>query len=247
VRLQKFIASCGTTSRRRAELLIQAGRVAVNGRVQRSLGSTIDPERDKVTVNGEEINVPVPLTILFNKPPGIITSTHDTHDRLTVMDLLPRSLKLRGVLPVGRLDQDTEGLLVLTNDGDLAHRITHPSYETEKEYDALVLGTPSPGGLARLEAGMILDGEKTSPARIVSVASALPEDLPEEHRKEACKRVRIVIHEGKKRQVRRMFEVIGNPVIRLRRLRIGGLSIGSVPEGQWRELAPAELKLLLGN
>lgn len=226
---------------------MQAGRVAVNGRVQRSLGSTIDPERDKVTVNGEEISLPQPLTILFNKPPGVITSTHDTHERLTVMDLLPRSLKLRGVLPVGRLDQDTEGLLVLTNDGDLAHRITHPRYETEKEYDALVLGTPSSGGLKRIEAGMSLDGEKTSPSRILSVDRPRLEDFPEGHEGEPCTRVRIVIHEGKKRQVRRMFEAIGNKVIRLRRLRIGGLSLGSLPEGQWRELGPDELKLLLGH
>ena len=221
--------------------------MAVNGRVQRSLGTTIDPEEDKVTVNGEEISLPAPLTILFNKPPGVITSTHDTHERLTVMDLLPRSLRLRGVLPVGRLDQDTQGLLVLTNDGDLAHRITHPRYETEKEYEALVLGTPSQGGLRRIEAGMILDGEKTSPARILSVSSPPPEGLPPEHVNEPCRMVRLVIHEGKKRQVRRMFEVIGNKVIRLRRLRIGGLSIGNLPEGQWREVGPDELKLLLGT
>ncbi len=233
MRLHKYIANCGYTSRRRAELLIQAGRVQVNGKVLKSLGTVIDPREDAVLVNGEEISPPEPMTIVFNKPAGIITSTHDTHDRLTVMDILPKSLRDRGVLPAGRLDQDTEGLLILTNDGDLGHHITHPRYETEKEYDALVAGTPAPAGLKRLEAGVRIEGEMTSPARIESV---VPEG--------AATRVRVVIREGKKRQVRRMFEAIGSDVLHLRRVRIGGLQLGDLPPGEWRELTEKEIKAL---
>ena len=236
MRLHKYIGNCGYTSRRRAELLIQAGRVAVNGKVLTSLGTTIHPGKDVITVNGEEIRPPEPLTIALNKPAGIITSTHDTHDRLTVTDILPRSLVLQGVVPAGRLDQDTEGLLILTNDGDLAHRITHPSFETEKEYEAQVNGAPGPEGLRRLETGVRIEGEMTAPARITSVA---PEG--------AATRVRIVIREGKKRQVRRMFEAIGHPVLHLRRLRIGGLCLGDLPVGEWRALGEGELGLLVGR
>lgn len=230
MRLHKYIANCGYTSRRRAELLIQAGRVQVNGKVLTSLGTTVYPDRDVVRVNGEVIAPPEPLTIIFHKPAGIITSTHDTHDRLTVMDILPRSLRDRGVLPAGRLDQDTEGLLVLTNDGDLAHRITHPSFETEKEYEALVSGSPSSDGLRRLETGIRIEGEITAPARVESV-----------EREGSNHRVRLVIREGKKRQVRRMFEAIGHPVIYLKRVRVGGLELGELPTGEWRELTAPEL------
>jgi 23S rRNA pseudouridine2605 synthase len=236
VRLHKYIANCGYTSRRRAELLIQAGRVAVNGRTVTSLGATIRPGRDEVVVNGEVVSPPEPLTIAFNKPPGIITSTHDTHDRLTVMDILPRRLRLLGVLPAGRLDQDTEGLLVLTNDGDLAHRITHPRYETEKEYDVLVEGRLTPKGIGRLEKGIVLDGEMTSPSRITVRGEEA-----------GATRATVVIHEGKKRQVRRMFEAIGAKVTSLRRVRIGGLRLGELPAGEWRELSAAEIAALTGG
>jgi 23S rRNA pseudouridine2605 synthase len=173
---------------------------------------------------------------MLNKPAEIITSTHDTHERLTVMDLLPRRLHSQGILPAGRLDLDTEGLLVLTNNGDLSHRITHPRYETEKEYDALVAGRPTAAGLSRLETGVRIEGEMTSPARIESVK---PEN--------SATRVRLVIREGKKRQVRRMFESIGNKVIHLRRVRIGKLLLGNLPLGVWRELEEKEIEKLLGG
>jgi 23S rRNA pseudouridine2605 synthase len=236
MRLHKYIANCGYTSRRRAELLIQAGRVTVNGRAVTSLGATVRPGRDKVLLNGEEVAPPEPLTIVLNKPPGIITSTHDTHERLTVMDILPRRLRQLGILPAGRLDQDTEGLLVLTNDGDLGHRITHPRYETEKEYEALVDGRPTPKGIARLEKGIVLEGEMTSPARITLLGA-----------EGGATRARVIIHEGKKRQVRRMFEAIGTKVIALRRIRIGGLRLGDLPTGEWRELSLGEIKALTGG
>lgn len=207
----------------------------MNGKVLTSLGTTVDPSREKVLVNGDEIALPPPLTILFHKPAGIITSTHDTHDRLTVMDVLPRRFRDLGVLPAGRLDQDTEGLLVLTNDGDLGHQITHPRYETEKEYEALVAGRPGRSAIERLEKGIRIDGEMTAPARVAAVE---PEG--------DGARVRIIIHEGKKRQVRRMLEAVGHPVRRLRRTRIGGLQLGELPAGEWRELTPEEIRTLTG-
>lgn len=233
MRLHKFIANCGYTSRRRAELLIQAGRVTVNGKVRTSLGTTIDAGADRVEVNGERISLPPPTTIILNKPAGLITSTHDTHDRLTVMDVLPRGLTSLGVLPAGRLDQETEGLLVLTNDGDLAHRITHPSYETEKEYEAVVDGRPDKAAQERLAKGIWIEGEKTAPARVLSVK---PEG--------EGSRVRIVIHEGRKRQVRRMLETVGHPVRHLKRIRIAGLSLGDLPVGSWRKLNHEEIEAL---
>jgi 23S rRNA pseudouridine2605 synthase len=232
MRLHKYIANCGYCSRRRAELLIQAGRVKVNGKVVERLGTSVFPG-DSVTINDEPIALPEPLAIIFNKPAGIITSTHDTHERLTVMDYLPRSLRDHGVLPVGRLDQDTEGLLILTNDGDLNHRITHPRHETEKEYAALVSGRPAPAALRRLEQGVEIDGERTSPARIERVEPKGERTL-----------VHIVIGEGKKRQVRRMFAAIGHEVLELRRIRIGGLTLGDLPLGAWRKLGDEEIAAL---
>ena len=242
MRLHKFIANCGYTSRRRAELLIQAGRVRVNGNVLTSLGATVDVRRDKVTVNGDEISLPPSLTIVLNKPPRLITSTHDTHDRLTVMDILPKRMRSLGVLPVGRLDQDTEGLLILTNDGDLSHRIAHPSFETEKEYEAVVSGRPSQEALRRFQSGVRIEGEMTAPAQVLSLESLEPGG--------DSSRIRVVLHEGKKRQVRRMFEAIGHKVVHLKRVRIGGLSLGDLPVGEWRELNPEEilaLQALAGN
>jgi len=230
MRLHKFIANCGYTSRRRAELLIQAGRVTVNRKVLTSLGSSVK-ESDVVEVNGEVVRLPEPRTIVLHKPPGVITSTHDTHERLTVMDILPRSLRDAGVLPVGRLDQDTEGLLILTNLGDLNHRITHPSFEIEKEYEALVAGQPSREALRRLETGVVIDGRRTSPARVLDASPA-----------SGGTSVRLVIHEGRKRQVRRMCSVIGHEVLRLRRLRVAGIELGDLPIGAWRALEARELE-----
>ncbi len=233
VRLHKFIANCGYTSRRRAELLIQAGRVTVNGKLVTSLGAMVDPARDKVAVNGEAIALPRPCTIMFHKPAGVITSTHDTHERLTVMDYLPKSVRDRGVLPVGRLDLDTEGLLILTNDGDLAHAISHPSHEIEKEYEAFVSRVPDARAITALENGVRIEGHWTAPARVLEVR-----EIP------GGANVRIVIHEGKKRQVRRMFEAVGHEVLRLRRVRIAGVSLGDLAPGDWRELTPEEIQAL---
>jgi 23S rRNA pseudouridine2605 synthase len=152
------------------------------------------------------------------------------------MDLLPRSLRQQGVLPAGRLDRDTAGLLVLTNIGDLSHRITHPRYETEKEYEALVQGRPTPEKLRELERGIRLEGEQTAPARAKAV-----EPRGEETR------VVLVIREGKKRQVRRMSQAIGHEVLELVRVRVGGLKLGDLPPGEWRELTPREVNALTGG
>jgi pseudouridine synthase len=233
MRLHRFIGLCGHTSRRRAELLVEAGRVEVNGKVITRIGSIVNPRRDVVSVNGERIVPPEPLTILFNKPTGIITSTHDTHNRLTVMDLLPGSIVGRGVQPVGRLDLDTEGLLVLTNDGDLSHRVTHPRFETEKEYIALVRGHPAASAVRRLEEGVRIEGQRTAPARI-EVIKKLANTTE----------MRLVIHEGKKRQIRRMYELIDSKVLELKRVRVGDLRLGNLASGTWRKLSNEEIAKL---
>jgi len=236
VRLHKYIANCGYTSRRRAELLIQAGRVLVNDRVVQELGTSIRPGRDRVIINGDLVVPPEKITIMLNKLPGFISSTHDTHDRLTVMDLLPRRMRQLGVVPVGRLDQDTTGLLILTNDGDLNHRITHPRYEIEKEYLVETREKPPVEALRRIETGIFLDGEKTAPARVLEIQP-----------QKTSARLRVVISEGRKRQIKKMFGAVGHPVISLSRIRIGGLKLGKLPVGSWRELQPGEIRALVGK
>ena len=229
MRLHKFIAACGYTSRRRAELLIQAGRVKVNGKSLMSLGTTVKKE-DVVAVNGEIVILPDPKTILFNKPPGIITSTHDTHERLTVMDYLPPALIDIGVLPIGRLDRETEGLLLLTNVGELNHRITHPSFEIEKEYVALINGKPAKEALKKLAAGVKIENHTTAPAKILKTVADGNNT-----------QVVLVIHEGKKRQIRRMFEAVGYKVLRLARTRGGNILLQGLAPSAWRDATPREL------
>src|SRR5207244_3450700 len=195
-RLQKVLARAGVGSRRTNEMLIAEGRVTVNGEVA-VLGRRVDPVHDRVALDG--VPVVVDATIVhwvLNKPAGYVTSAHDTHGRPTVLDLVPGEPR---VFPVGRLDMDTEGLLLLTNDGDLAHRLTHPSFGVDKEYLAHVEGTPSTAAVTRLRHGVELEDGPTAPAK----AALLDKSL-----------LRIVIHEGRKRQVRRMCEAIGHPVIR---------------------------------
>ena len=240
LRLHKYIANCGYTSRRRAELLILAGRVQVNGKVVDTLGHTMDSDRDEIVVNGDRVVPPPRETILFHKPTAVITSTHDTHDRLTVMDILPKRFRETGVFPVGRLDQNTEGLLILTNDGDLHHRITHPRHEIDKEYAADVRGRPTAPDLKRFESGIVLDGRKTAPAEVIGMERVTTAGAEE------VSRVTVVIREGRKRQVRLMFEALGHPVLRLRRVRIGKLVLGDLPAGAWRKLGDEEIRSLLG-
>ncbi len=231
IRLHKFIANSSELSRRTAERWIAAGRVTLNGEVVDRLGIVIE-EGDEVCIDGRPIRALPRVTIALHKPCGVLTTTRDPQGRPSVLDLLPSELRTQGVVPVGRLDFDTSGLLVLTNDGELGHRITHPSFETEKEYAAVVRGAPSADALARLERGVDIGDERpTSRARVARVT-------PGTH----STRVEIVIHEGRKRQLRRMFDAIGHPVLELSRTRIGSLRLGDLAEGAWRELGPGDLR-----
>jgi 23S rRNA pseudouridine2605 synthase len=217
-RLQKVLAAAGLGSRRACEELIAEGRITVDGEVA-ELGRRVDPDSALVAVDG----VPVPVRPglvhnLLNKPAGVVSTASDPQGRPTVVGLVPGEPR---VFPVGRLDTDTEGLLLLTNDGDLAHRLTHPSFGVEKEYLAEVEGTPNRGTLRRLRQGVVLDDGPTAPARVGLVAPTA---------------VRIVIHEGRNRQVRRMLALVGHPVVRLVRTRIGPLADRGLAPGQWRHL-----------
>jgi 23S rRNA pseudouridine2605 synthase len=225
-RLQKVLARAGFGSRRKCDDLIGAGRVTVNGEVA-LLGRRVDPDHDEVTVDGVATSVrPGLVHYLLNKPLGVISTASDPQGRPVVVDLVPAEPR---VFPVGRLDADTTGLLVLTNDGGLAFRLTHPSMGVEKAYLAEVEGSPSPGALRRLREGVELDDGPTSAARV----SLTPPNL-----------VRLVLHEGRNRQVRRMMEAVGHPVLRLARYRIGPLSDASLSPGEWRPLALAEVRAL---
>jgi 23S rRNA pseudouridine2605 synthase len=225
-RLQKILARAGIGSRRVCEDLIDAGRVTVNGSVAR-LGDRADPEHDEIAVDGVPVGTREGLVVyLLNKPAGVITTAADTHGRPKVVDLVPERPR---VVPVGRLDADTEGLLLLTNDGTLTHRITHPSFGVEKEYLAEVEGRPSRGALRRLREGVELDDGMTAPAQASLLAPSM---------------IRLVIHEGRNRQVRRMCEAVGHPVTRLVRTRIGPLRDHHLAPGEWRELTQDEVRAL---
>ncbi|HEX9260602.1 MAG TPA: pseudouridine synthase [Acidimicrobiales bacterium] len=225
-RLQKVLAQHGYGSRRVCEELIEAGRVSVNGEVA-PLGRRVDVEHDRVEVDGHPVGIrPGLVTYLLNKPAGVVSTAKDTHGRPTVVELVPREPR---VFPVGRLDADTEGLLLLTNDGDLAHQLTHPSFGVEKEYLAHVRGVPKAGSLRRLRDGVELDDGTTAPARVSQPTPGV---------------LRITIHEGRNRQVRRMCEAVGHPVERLVRVRIGPLRDRDLAPGQWRTLTVKELRAL---
>jgi len=225
-RLQKVLARAGLGSRRVCEDLIDAGRVTVNGEVAR-LGARVDAEVDRVEVDGTPIGVREGLAYyLLNKPAGVVTTASDPLHRPTVVEMVPREPR---VVPVGRLDADTEGLLLLTNDGDLTHRITHPSFGVDKEYLAEVEGRPGRGVVRRLREGIELSDGMTAPAE----ASLVPPNV-----------IRLVIHEGRNRQVRRMCEAVGHPVVRLVRVRIGPLRDSHLRPGQFRELTLDEVRSL---
>lgn len=222
-RLQKALARAGLGSRRACEDLIADERVTVNGAVA-SLGDRVDPEADEVAVDGVVVGVrPGLVHYLLNKPAGVVTTADDPQGRPTVIELVPADPRVH---PVGRLDLDTEGLLILTNEGELTHRLTHPSFGVDKEYLAEVEGAPSRGALRRLREGVELDDGLTAPARV----SLLGDHL-----------LRITIHEGRNRQVRRMCDAIGHPVVRLVRTRIGPLTDRTLAPGEWRDLTGEEV------
>jgi 23S rRNA pseudouridine2605 synthase len=225
-RLQKILARAGLGSRRTAEALIAAGRVRVNGEVA-NLGDRADPETDRIEVDGAVVGVrPGLVHYLLNKPVGVVTTASDPQGRLTVVGLVPAEPR---VFPVGRLDAETEGLLLLTNDGELAHRLTHPSFGVDKEYLAEVEGRPTRGALRRLREGVDLEDGRTAPARVSLVGDRL---------------LRITIHEGRNRQVRRMCDAVGIPVRRLVRVRIGPIADRRLAPGEWRALEQDEVRAL---
>jgi 23S rRNA pseudouridine2605 synthase len=224
MRLNAYLARAGVASRRRADDLIKAGRVRVNGapgELNTAVGS-----RDVVEVDGERVR-PQKLTyVLLHKPAGVVTTAQDPHGRRTVVDLIDRR---PGIVPVGRLDADTTGALLLTNDGQLAHRLAHPRYEVDKVYVAEVEGRPGPDALRRLTEGVELEDGRSAPARV---------------RRLAPSRVELTIHEGRKHQVKRMLEAVGHPVVRLHRSRYAGLTADDLAPGESRELTSEEVAVL---
>ena len=233
-RLQKIISRAGVASRRKAEELIVKGRVQVNGRVVKELGSRADSRKDTISVNGRRIEPEQPrMVVLMNKPDGYITSLRDPEGRPTVARLVD-NIPVR-LYPVGRLDYHTEGLLILTNDGDLAQKIEHPSHAISKVYVAKVKGIPEPTKLKKLREGIHLEGKKTLPATIEIL----------ETRKNAW--IEITIREGRQNQIRNMFEAIDHPVIKLKRVAIGGLRDDRLKPGEFRFLKPKEIQLVFGR
>ncbi|HSE42178.1 MAG TPA: pseudouridine synthase [Acidobacteriota bacterium] len=232
VRLQKILSQAGVTSRRKAEEFIRQGRVRVNGKVIYELGTKADPDRDEIHFDGKKIEPKQPrISVLLNKPDGYITSLRDPEGRPTVAKLVD-NLPVR-LYPVGRLDYHTEGLLILTNDGELAQQIEHPSHQIEKVYLAKVKGIPHPNELKRLREGIVIEGRKTLPATIKIV----------ETRKNAW--IEVVIREGRQNQIRKMFDVIGHPVLKLKRIAIGSLRDDNLKPGEYRMLKSSEIRRLL--
>lgn len=224
MRLNAYLARAGIASRRASEEVIRAGRVTVNGR-RAGLATVVQPG-DRVEVDGELIE-PEPLAyVLLHKPAGVVTTARDPQGRPTVVGLVDHEQRL---VPVGRLDADTTGALLLTNDGLLAHRLMHPRYEVEKVYVAEVEGRPGPEALQRLTEGVVLDDGPTAPALARSLGPG---------------RVELTLHEGRKHQVKRMLEAVGHPVSRLHRTRYAGLDLQGLPAGRWRELSAGEIERL---
>jgi 23S rRNA pseudouridine2605 synthase len=224
MRLNAYLARAGVASRRKADELIKAGRVTVNGvpgRLNTFVGAS-----DAVAVDGTAVAAQALAYVLLHKPAGVVTTASDPHARRTVLDLVDHPAR---VVPVGRLDADTTGVLLLTNDGPLAHRLAHPRYGVEKVYEAEIDGDPADDALERLRAGVELDDGRTAPAQVRRLGRG---------------RIELVLHEGRKHQVKRMLAAVGHPVRRLRRSRYAGLTADGLAPGQWRELTRAEVARL---
>lgn len=239
-RLQRYLARCGVASRRACEEIIASGRVTVNGQPVTKLGTVVDPVQDRVEVDGKYVTPEKRMAYLaLNKPRGVLTSASDSRGRTVVTDLLP-GVEER-VFPVGRLDMDSEGVLLLTNDGELAYRLTHPRYSVPKTYLVTVSGDPDHAAIERLRRGVDLDDGTTSPAEVSRyvgrkhkvVGSGTPHS-----------QWLVTIHEGRKRQVRRMFDAIGHRVHRLVRIRFGPIHLGKLSPGAFRHLRPEEVEQL---
>ncbi len=232
-RLQKILSRAGVASRRGAEVVMQQGRVTVNGSVVRELGSKADIATDDVRVDGVRIKPPQePVYLLLNKPKGVVTTRHDPEGRQTVMDLVPR---VAGLFPVGRLDVTTEGLILLTNDGAFAERVSHPRYEVARVYQAKVRGVPDTRALERMRRGVSVEGERMAvdDARVVEADNNAW--------------VEVTLHEGKHHEVKRLLEAVGHPVSKLRRVALGPLTVRGLEPGAFRALTPREVKLLMAG
>lgn len=229
-RLQKILSQAGVASRRASEQLMLEGRVTVNGTTVRELGTKADPAADDIRVDGRRVKLPERHRyVLLNKPRGYVTTRSDPQKRPTVVDLVAIR---EYIYPVGRLDFDSEGLLILTNDGDLAARLTHPRHGVHRVYEARVLGIPDTHDLQRLSRGIVIEGRRTEPAQV----ELLPGKRNDEHAT-----LRITLQEGRNRQVRNMCEAIGHPVDRLKRVAIGPIRDNRLKPGQWRELTRDEV------
>ncbi len=230
MRLQKYLAHCGVASRRKSEELIQQGLITVNGQVVTEMGYKVTVGKDEVTFKGKLV-VPEKqkLYIMLNKPEGVITSSNDQFNRKTVIDLVATDYR---IYPVGRLDYDTSGLILLTNDGEFANQMMHPKYKIPKTYHALVKGSPTQVEIESFEKGLLIDGSYTHPASL----KILKEDT--------LSLLEIIISEGRNRQVRKMCDVIGHPVRHLKRVAFGNILLGSLKEGHWRYLTVAEINEL---
>ena len=232
-RVQKLMSAAGYCSRRQAEELLRQGRVDVNGTIA-ALGDQADPETDLICVDGTPVSmVTEERVLLLNKPPGVISSCHDPQGRRTVLDLIPSDLR-RGLHPVGRLDADSRGALLLSNQGDLTLRLTHPRYAHSKTYRVTVTGTPDHSKLEQWRQGLELDGSHTLPADIRLIQSRKRHSVLE-----------VILREGRNRQIRRIASLLGHPVVDLQRIAIGGLALGSTAEGCWRELSRQEWRGLI--
>jgi 23S rRNA pseudouridine2605 synthase len=235
IRLNKFLALAGVASRREADKLISEGRVSVNGKIVDILGTQVDGEKDRIELDGKRIKAPPSdIYLMLNKPPGYLVTAKDPFQRPTIMDLLP-NLKNR-VFPVGRLDFDSEGLVLLTSDGELAYRLMHPRFQVIKEYRVRVNAKPDRRTLAVLEKGIPLDGKKTAPAKFRILATTVKGTL-----------LQAKLHEGRKRELRRMFEFKGFRVLALKRVKLGPLHLGHLKRGHWRYLTQDEIARLKRN
>ena len=233
MRLHKFISRSGLTSRRKAEILISEGKVKVNGKIVQTAGVIVDPENDVIVVGRDTIEIPPIRWVKMNKPPGVLTTAQDDRSRPTIYDILTPDM--RSLRYVGRLDYLTEGLLILTNDGDVANRLQHPSSEVEREYDVAVEGKVSNTTLMQLRAGVELDDGFARPTRVEISKKSAGETY--------C--LTIVIKEGRKREIRRLMAAVGHPVAHLRRTRFGSLKLGPLKTGTYEDLSHRDIKALI--
>ncbi|MFH1791416.1 MAG: pseudouridine synthase [Candidatus Omnitrophota bacterium] len=230
-RLQVILSHAGVASRRKAAEIIADGRISVDNVVVREKGLQVDPGQSKIRMDGRPLSEEEKIFYVLNKPKGVITTASDERGRRTVLDFIP--LKSHRIYPVGRLDKDTEGALILTNDGSAAHRLTHPRFGVAKIYAVEVKGAIGDGDIKRLEKGVYLDGKKTQPC-VIKVVGQTPGRMT----------LRIELHEGRKRQIRRMIEKVGGRVTRLIRIWYAGIGLGSLGRGQYRRLTKKEIRLL---